>query len=69
MARSDPWVLPCPSLTWPKRAPDFRQPQIFPLPMRVLIGLAQVLPNPVTLWVLGKTLPKLPELVRDALPE
>jgi hypothetical protein len=37
--------------------------------MRVLIGLAQVLPNPVTLWVLGKTLPKLPELVRDALPE
>ncbi|MBR0834267.1 SDR family oxidoreductase [Bradyrhizobium manausense] len=41
----------------------------FPLPMRLLIGLAQVLPKPVTLWVLSKTLPKLPELPRDALPE
>jgi NAD(P)-dependent dehydrogenase (short-subunit alcohol dehydrogenase family) len=35
---------------------------MFPLPMRWLLRLAHILPKPVVLWILSKTLPKLPDL-------
>jgi NAD(P)-dependent dehydrogenase (short-subunit alcohol dehydrogenase family) len=46
-----------------------RADYLFPLPMRWLIRLAQLLPKPVVLWILGKTLPSdLPELHPSLLP-
>ncbi|HBF31419.1 SDR family oxidoreductase [Rhizobium sp.] len=35
---------------------------MFPMPMRWLLRLARILPKPIVLWILGKTLPSLPDL-------
>ncbi|PDS60071.1 short-chain dehydrogenase [Rhizobium anhuiense] len=39
---------------------------LFPFTMRWLIRLAHVLPKPVVLWILRKTMPKLPEVEQAA---
>ena len=40
---------------------------LFPFIMRWLIRLAYILPKPITLWILGKSMPDLPDIEEAAL--
>lgn len=39
---------------------------LFPFAMRWLIRLAHILPKPITLWILGKSMPELPDVGKAA---